>query len=77
MPELTVGELRKRIEGLPDTTPVYYQRIEDFYFAEHGWTTTPLPWERVGETSDYIGAFSAHPNTDAAGETVFCINAHY
>lgn len=36
---LTAGALRKAISNAPDDTPVYYQRIEDFYFDGHGWET--------------------------------------
>ena len=35
---LTVGQLKKDIEHLPDSAKVYYQRIEDSYFTpEGGW----------------------------------------
>ena len=44
---LSVGEIRKQIENIPDNTPVLYQRIEDSYFAEptSGWKTIPLLWD--------------------------------
>lgn len=34
---LTVGELRKSIEGLSDDALVLSQRIEDIYFESHNW----------------------------------------
>jgi len=70
---LTVGALKKSLEGVDDETPVYYQRIEDFYFSEHGWTVSKMTWQD-GEESEYIRAFSSfkHP-----GDSVFIINAHY
>src|SRR5687768_16638619 len=35
---LTVGDLRDRLEGIPDSTPVCQERIEDKYFdKENGW----------------------------------------
>lgn len=37
---LTVGELKKCLEGLSDDLPVYYQRIEDEpYFKDGDWST--------------------------------------
>ena len=42
---LTVGELKKSLEGLPDNTPVLYQRIEDFYFDQHQWKTVNFVWD--------------------------------
>ena len=42
MINLTVGELKKRLQEVPDTTPVYIQRIEDSYFTdEYG---NPCDW---------------------------------
>lgn len=55
---LTVGEIRKQIENIPDNTPVLYQRIEDSYFAEptSGWKTIPLLWDshKVDETQVHL-----------------------
>lgn len=42
---LTWGALRKIGDQLPDNTPVVFERIEDAYFANHGWQTRSLPWE--------------------------------
>ena len=42
---LSVGQLRKNLEGLPDNAPVYYQRIEDMYFEKNHWTTEKFVWE--------------------------------
>lgn len=87
-PYLSVGELKKSLESLPDDMPVAYQRIEDFYFVDYGWKTEKLTWDtpilialdehgnKVYEEniSEYIVAFSAykHPEKD-----IFVINAHY
>jgi hypothetical protein len=60
---LTIGRLRQILaaasaaDGLPDDTPVVYQRIEDSYFTEQGgWPVVFLPWE----SRPY------NPETDAA-----------
>ena len=34
---LTVKELKKVLENVPDDVEVRYQRIEDVYFETHGW----------------------------------------
>lgn len=34
---LTVGQLKDKLSGLPDETPVYYQHIEDSYLWRGGW----------------------------------------
>lgn len=76
-PSLTVGELRARLEGVPDDALVLYQRIEDVYFETHGWKTVSLVWEREDEYSEYVPSFSAYKTTAADGRAVFVINAHY
>lgn len=43
---LTVGALRARLASLPDNMPVFYERIADVYFNDHGWKTTPFIAER-------------------------------
>jgi len=50
---LTVGQLRKQLEGLPDDMPVYYQRIEDHFFDESNWKTESLLWERSKAQEKY------------------------
>lgn len=44
---LTIGELQEMIRrtGLPENTPVVYERIEDGYFENHNWTTVDVDWE--------------------------------
>lgn len=42
---LTVGQLRKNLESLPDNAPVFYQRIEDSYFENNNWKTQKFVWE--------------------------------
>ena len=80
---LTVGQLRESIKDIPDDTPVYYQRIEDKYFENHGWETDKLVWnysKALGYIySEYIPAFSAylHSLNFRSNEDVFVINAHY
>jgi len=39
---MTVKELKRKIEELPDDMEVYYERIEDVYFDKYGWQTIPL-----------------------------------
>lgn len=70
---LTVGQLKKALEGVPDDTKVYYQRIEDQYFDKYGWKPKLLTWE-PGEKCEYIQAWSAYKCDDSEE---FVINAHY
>lgn len=73
---LTVKELKKRIENLPDDMLVCYQRIEDVYFSEHHWRTTIGQCNHEADT-EYILAFSCATTMTAAGVTVLGIRAHY
>jgi len=68
---LTVGELKKKLENLPDDMPVLYQRIEDQYF-QAGWKAVELEWD-YHEMSEYIPAFCAYKHK----EGFFVIDAHY
>jgi hypothetical protein len=54
---MTVGELQKFIKEhhIPDDAKVFYQRIEDTYFQNCGWTTVEKPWDDT--TSQYIRAW--------------------
>jgi len=87
---LTVKDLRKQLEGLPDDMPVYYQRIEDKFFTCSNWKTKEMLWEiskipeqyrdRFGgeefyrDMTNYIRAFSSYKHCE---ENAFVINAHY
>lgn len=74
---LTVGELKKRLEGVPDDTPVAYQRIEDIYFKKHGWDGIKMIFEQWGDHtswSDYVAAWSAVYHKK---DKFFVIEAHY
>ena len=39
---MTVGELRKALNDVPDDVVIAYQRIADVYFDKHGWLTHKL-----------------------------------
>jgi hypothetical protein len=76
---MTVGDLKKALENVPDDAEVRYQRIEDFYFKENGWDkcVKALPFgfeETEEEYSQYIEVYSAYKHSDA---NVFVLNAHY
>lgn len=77
---LTVGDLRKAIADLPDEMPVAYQRIEDHYFDNNGWSVVVGVWENWGDhrtrITDYIVAWDAYP-IETHLEKMFVINAHY
>jgi len=73
---LTVKELKKRIENLPDDMPVCYQRIEDVYFSEHHWRTTIGNYRHEAD-SEYIPAFNCLTTMTTAGVEVLGICAHY
>jgi len=44
--KLTVGELRKKLEGYSDDAPVFIERIEDVYFEKYGWKTNHIVFQR-------------------------------
>lgn len=71
---LTVGELRKRIADLPDDAKVFYQRIEDVYFKEHGWTTRNKVSEYPDYPDEWIRAFGVCRYRD---DKDLYITAHY
>ena len=70
---LSVGELKKHLKNVPDDTPVYYQRIEDWCFDKGGWDTKPLIWY-FNETTDCIKAFGSYLDEE---NNAFVIHAHY
>ena len=73
---LTVGQLRQRLENLPDETPVYYERIEDYYFLPgKGWLENQKllhNYDWPEEPSQYIRAYGAFPRDGG-----FYVTAHY
>ncbi len=70
---MTVGDLRKALEGVSDDALVYYQRIEDLLFDEHGWAGDMMRFQDDGD-SEYLQAFSAYLHPDSGD---FVLNAHY
>ena len=61
---LTVGDIRRVIADLPDDSRVFYERIEDGYFEQHGWIPDKLipyldstPSDNIND--EYLRAFSA------------------
>jgi hypothetical protein len=81
---MTVKDLRRAIRGLPDDTPVLYQRIEDQYFLKstvdgngpnHPWGTITLPFD-ADSRSEYIRAWGAYVRK-YRGKTIVIVDAHY
>jgi hypothetical protein len=72
-PYATVGRLKGLIKDLPDETPVYIERIEDFYFDKNGWITYGTGNH---DDSEFILAFSSFVRTQSNIPGVF-IHAHY
>ena len=52
--KLTAGELRKKLDGISDETPVYIERIHDIYFDKYDWKTENIVFRRdeSGEAID-------------------------
>ncbi len=71
---VTVGQLKKATESVPDTTPVLYQRIEDVYFQNHGWATYEMESEHLDNMSEYVLSWSAYWHHK---KNAFVIEAHY
>lgn len=70
---MTVKDLKKSLENVPDNYKVYYQRIEDVYFLKHGWKGKKMKFND-SFFSEYIEAFSAYPHKK---NKCFVINGHY
>jgi hypothetical protein len=58
MNSMTVGQLRKSLDGLPDDMPVLYQRIEDLYFENYGWVGEQLLWENFRVSPKWLEEMS-------------------
>lgn len=71
---MTVKDLKKALMGVPDDYKVYYQRIEDIYFKQHGWKGKKMQFDFPRQYSEYTRAFSAYPKRR---QKAFVINAHY
>ena len=59
---LSVGELKKSLEKVPDNTPVVYQIIEDSYFNTGGWTKYPLQWDKHPAKAKDVELLEKNPN---------------
>jgi hypothetical protein len=72
---MTVGDLKKQLKGIPNNTPVYYQRIEDWYFDDDigSWNTKTLNWD-FDMTTEGIRAFGSYHDIENKS---FLIHAHY
>lgn len=57
---MTVGDLKKALENVPDDCEVRYQRIEDVYFDKYEWPSKKLLW----------GCHGIHPVFDKNGHVV-------
>lgn len=75
---LTVGGLRKALEGKPDNTPVYYQRIEDAYFEKFGWQDDVVTLKENDGFLDWDDEYVlAHCVVRTDQKKGFFITAHY
>ncbi len=83
---LTVGQLKKRLKGLADDMPVFYQRIEDVYFKKHGWGShsamvpSGFPEEAKHKELDdeYIRVWDGFTGQARGSKKVlFLLTAHY
>jgi len=76
MPEIdiymTVKDLKRSLNDIPDDYKIYYQRIEDIYFNKHGWKGKKIKF--YDSFSEYIRAFSAYPKKN---NKILVINGHY
>lgn len=78
MIELTVGELKKKLQNIDDKTLVCIQRIEDFYFIKNGWEHCLRKVKSSdNEMDEYIPATSSYFRTTINDENIFVIDAHY
>lgn len=83
---LTVGELRKRLEGIPDDAKIFSQRVEDRYYEgfyingikTSGWSTVKKEvWETCEEEKwieEYSPVFCAVQYKD---DVNLYLNLHY
>lgn len=71
----TIGELKKRIQNLPDDMYVIYQRIDDFYFNDYKWDIIPI-YDSLFYPCyhEFISVFTGYVDKD---KKFFCLTAHY
>lgn len=54
---LTVGDIRKVLQDLPDNTLISYERVEDEYFDNLNWSVEKVPDSSLpGFHDEYIAA---------------------
>lgn len=76
----TIKDLKDKIKDLPDDMPVLYERIQDEYFNDMGWTTISLRTDiqptGAGKYEDihseFIPVFTGYEIDD-----YFILTAHY
>lgn len=80
--ELTVGELKKKLERYSDDDKVFIERITDVYFDKHNWKKDTVVWQKDEEgnpieTTEYTRASGiASTKNEENGKDVI-ITAHY
>ena len=75
MKRYTVGELRKKLNKLPDDTIVAIERVEDHYFEELGWSTNTFEFEPDQPGLENVVYMDAFGVTTLKDTIVIC--AHY
>lgn len=71
---MTVGDLKKRLENVPDDVPVLYERLHDDLFEnETGWAENSW-WVKWDGINQYVQAWDAGYQEE---KRCFLITAHY
>lgn len=82
---MTVGDLKKRLEDIPDTVKVVYQRIDDFYFNENHWEPIKIIDSEYSHREDYtpeddvqtVPVWDGWLAEGRDGKMYFFLTAHY
>lgn len=76
--QLTAGQLKTKLESVPDDTIVCIERVEDIYFEKHGWKTERVVFQEIdGVPYDYNDYFPAFCSTYLKEPNKLVILAHY
>ena len=70
---MTISELRDLLKGLPGDSRVTFERIEDVYFRNHGWTTVKVKDEDNNWDDEFVESSLGFYNQD---NKILCIKGH-
>ena len=77
---VTAGDLKKKLENIPDNAIIAYQRIEDVYFKEYGWSNAETTHNLLFDTDpqdDYDEYVEVYSLIYHDKKNILAFNAHF